>query len=44
LIATQFPPRFLLSHPFRDVFFGFSFEVVAELVVQFLVRLRPGKQ
>jgi len=27
-----------------DVFLGFSFEVVAQLIVQFLVRLRPVKQ
>src|SRR5437016_11741172 len=33
-----------LRHPLRDVFLDFSFEVVAQLVVQFLVRLRPAKQ
>lgn len=27
----------------RDVFLGFSFDVVRQLVVQFLVRLRPEK-
>src|SRR5207237_6723486 len=36
--------RLFLRHPLRDVFLGFSFEVLAQLVVQFLVRLRPAKQ
>src|SRR5204863_10160551 len=36
--------RLFLRHPLRDVFLGFSFEVVAQLVVHFLVRLRPTKQ
>src|SRR5437762_13300160 len=36
--------RLSLRHPLRDVFLGFSFEVLAQLVVQFLVRLRPAKQ
>src|SRR5205807_2684893 len=36
--------RLFLRHPLRDVFLGFPFEVVAQLVVQFLVRLRPAKQ
>src|SRR5205823_5089061 len=33
-----------LRHPLRDVFLGFSFEVIAQLVIHFLVRLRPAKQ
>src|SRR5205823_14141025 len=36
--------RLFLRHPLCDIFLGFSFEVVAHLVVQFLVRLRPAKQ
>src|SRR5205823_851637 len=36
--------RLFLRHPLRDIFLGFSFEVVAQLVIQFLVRLRPAKQ
>src|SRR5437016_5156024 len=36
--------RLFLRHPLRDIFLGFSFEVVAQLVVQFLVRLRPAEQ
>ena len=36
--------RLFLRHSLRHVFLGFSFEVVAQLVVQFLVRLRPAKQ
>jgi hypothetical protein len=34
-------PRFVRGHPFCNVFLGFSFEVVTQLVVQFPVRLRP---
>src|SRR6266566_6675794 len=30
--------RLFVRHPLRHVFLGFSFEVVAQLVVQFLVR------
>jgi hypothetical protein len=37
-IEQRFAPRFLRCHPFCDVFLGFSFEVIAQLVVQFLVR------
>src|SRR5215469_2020239 len=36
--------RLCLRHPLRNVFFALSFEVVAQLVVQFLVGLRPAKQ
>src|SRR5207244_10022115 len=36
--------RLCLRHPLRNVFFGFSFEVLAQLIIQFLVRLRPAKQ
>src|SRR5213079_1065490 len=36
--------RLLLGHPLRHIFLGFSFEVIAQLVVQLLVRLRPAKQ
>ncbi len=36
--------RLFLRHPLRDVFLGFSFQVVAQLVIHFLVRLRPAKQ
>src|SRR5207253_8045608 len=43
-VEARAPPRFLWCHPFCDVFLGYSFEVVAQLVVQFLVRLRPAKQ
>src|SRR5215472_10280847 len=46
--TTQVEPRatsrFFRRHPFCDVFLGCSFEVVAQLGVQFLVRLRPAKQ
>ena len=35
--------RFFLRHPLRDVFLGFSFEVIAQLVIHFLVRLRPAE-
>src|SRR2546429_1430202 len=43
-VESRPPPRFLWCHPFCDVFVGFSFDVVAQLVVQFLVGLRPAKQ
>jgi len=36
--------RLFLRHPLRDVFLGSSFEVVAELVVQFLVGLGTTKE
>src|SRR5207248_7033667 len=36
--------RLCLRHPLRNVFFGFSFEVLAQLIIQFLVRPRPAKQ
>src|SRR5436309_15040974 len=36
--------RLFLRHPLCDVFLGFSFEVVAQFVVQFLIRPRPAKQ
>src|SRR6266705_206477 len=44
LDATQVEPRaavrLFVRHPLRDEFLGFSFKVFAQLVVQFLVRLR----
>src|SRR5947199_2046982 len=43
-IDSRATPRFLLRHPLRYVSLGFPFQVVAQLVVQFLVRLRPAKQ
>src|SRR5207302_747439 len=43
-VETSAPPRFLGCHPFSHVFLGFSFEVVAQLVIQLLLRLRPAKQ
>ena len=33
-----------LRHSFRDAFLGFSFKVVAQLIVEFVVRLRLAKQ
>src|SRR6266513_4774535 len=36
--------RLSLCHPLRDAFLGFSVKVIAQLVAQFLVRLRPAKQ
>src|SRR6266704_3538161 len=43
-IDSRAAVRLLLRHPLRNVFFGFSFEVVPQLVIQFLVGLRPAKQ
>jgi hypothetical protein len=43
-VESRAAPRLFLRHPFCDVFLGFSFQVVAQLVVQFLVCLRPAKQ
>jgi hypothetical protein len=43
-VEARTAARLCLRHPFCNVFLGFSFEVVAQLVVQFLVRLRPAKQ
>src|SRR5256884_3312869 len=43
-VESRPPPRFLWCHPFCDVFVGFSFDVVAQLVAQVLVGLRPAKQ
>src|SRR5256884_638044 len=43
-VDSRAPVRLFLRHPFCYVFVGFSFEVVAQLVIQFLVRLRPAKQ
>src|SRR5438874_11334281 len=43
-VESRAAVRLPLRHPLRDVFLGFSFEVLAQLVVQFLVRLRPAKQ
>src|ERR671923_98870 len=36
--------RIFLCQPLREIFLGFSLEVVAQLVVQFLVGLRAAKQ
>ncbi len=36
--------RFFFRHSLRDAFLGFSVKVIAQLVVQLLVRLRPAKQ
>jgi hypothetical protein len=36
--------RLFSRHPLHDVFLGFPSKVVAQLVVQFLIRLRPAKQ
>src|SRR5256884_9805795 len=41
--STLFPYT-TLFRSLGDVFLCFSFQVVAQLVVQFLVRLRPAKQ
>src|SRR5437763_1141440 len=43
-VESRAAVRLFLPHALRYVFFGFSFEVVAQLVVQFLGRLRPAKQ
>src|SRR5258707_4243359 len=43
-VEPRMPVRLSLRHPLRHVFLGFSFEVVAQLVVQFVGRLRPAKQ
>jgi len=43
-IDSRAAVRLFLRHPLRHVFLGFSFEVIAQLVVQFLVRLHPAKQ
>src|SRR5438105_5829750 len=43
-INSRAAVRLFLRHSFRDVFLGFSVEVIAQLVVQFLVCLRPAKQ
>src|SRR5204862_7989640 len=36
--------RFFFRHSLRDALLGFSVKVIAQLVVHFLVRLRPAKQ
>jgi hypothetical protein len=43
-IDSRAAVRLFLRHPLRDVFLGFSFEVVAQLVVQFPVRPGRAKQ
>src|SRR5207253_3259382 len=43
-VKSRAAVRLFLRHPLRHVFLDFSFEVVAQLVVQFLIRLRPTKQ
>jgi hypothetical protein len=43
-VYSRPPPRFLGCHPFCDVFLGCPVEVVEQLVIQFLVHLRPAKQ
>jgi hypothetical protein len=43
-IESRAAVRLSLPHPLLDVFLGLSFEVVAQFVFQFLVRLRPAKQ
>src|SRR5207302_4328 len=43
-VESRTAVRLFLRHPLRDVFVGFSFEVIAQLVIQFLVGLRPAKQ
>jgi hypothetical protein len=43
-VESRTAMRLFSRHPLRDVFFGCSFEVVTQLVVQFLVCLRPAKQ
>src|SRR5205823_11345352 len=43
-VESRTAVRFFLRHPLCDVFLDFSFEVVAQLFIQFLVRLRPAKQ
>src|SRR5207302_11363704 len=43
-VESRAAVRLFLRHPLCDVFLGFSFEVVAQFVVQFLIRPRPAKQ
>src|SRR5205823_13991365 len=43
-VESRTAVRLFGSHAFCNVFGGSSFEVVAQLVVQCLVRLRPAKQ
>ena len=43
-VESRAAVRLCFRHPLRHVFLGFSFEVVTQLVVEFLIRLRPAKQ
>ncbi|HVH59754.1 MAG TPA: hypothetical protein VM709_05455, partial [Candidatus Sulfotelmatobacter sp.] len=43
-VESRAAVRLFLRHPSCDVFFGFSFEVVAQLVIQFPAKQRPQPQ
>jgi len=43
-IDSRAAVRLFSRHPLRELFLGFSVEVIAQFFVQFLVRPRPAKQ